>query len=138
MADLKTPVKKDIIGVLNSAEEVSDIILLSIQTVEDDIVTISTSPNYWKKLGKLFPIDSIVKASYEVRKKDETGYEKDGSMVAHTSDGNSLSGINRFSSISFQRMLDEKTKTDDIAIITAVESDRVNAVANYLSSYVKR
>ena len=143
MADLKLPSKRDIIGVLLSAEEVktktSDIILVSIQDIDDEVITISTSPAYWKKIGKLFPVDSIIKASYEVRMKDITGYTDDkGVMTAHTSDGNNLVGINRFSSLSFQRMLDSKDKDSDIAVISSVEPDRVQAVATYLSAYVRR
>ena len=142
MADLKAPAKKDLVGILLSAEEVStksgDIVVINIQDVEDEIITMSCSPNYWKKIGKLFPVDSVVKASYEVRIKDITGYEKDAAMVAHTSDGNSLIGINRFSSLAFQRMLDKQDMTEGVAIISSVEADRVSAVSQYLAAFVRK
>lgn len=140
---IKEPQKRDLIGILLSAEEIeskgTSLILVSIQDIDDEVVTLSTSPGYWKKVGKLFPPDSIVKVSYESRVANKTGYkDANGQMVAHTSDGNNLVGITRFSSISYQRMLDEQSKSSDIAVISSVEADRVNAVATYLSAYVKR
>ena len=141
-AKIKLPSKKEVVGVLLSAEEIeskgSSIVLVSIQDVDDNVITLSTSPGYWKKIGKLFPVDTIVKVSYEARIKGVTGYESNGAMVAHTSDGNNLVGVNRFSSLSFQRMLDGKDKDSDIAVISAVEVDRVSAVAQYLAAYVSK
>lgn len=143
MADLKLPSKKEIIGCLLSAETIEfkggDIVVISIQDIDDDMITMSCSPNYWKKLGKLFPVDSIVKATYEVRIADKTGYKDEtGEMVAHTADGNSLAGINRFSMMSYQRMLDAKDMENGVAVISSVEPDRVVAVANYLSAFVRK
>ena len=140
---IKEPQKRDLVGILLSAEEIeskgTSLILVSIQDIDDEVVTLSTSPGYWKKVGKLFPPDSIVKISYEARVAGKTGYkDASGNMIPHTSDGNNLVGITRFSSISYQRMLDDQSKSIDIAVISSVESDRVNAVAQYLSAYVKR
>jgi len=141
---LKAPQKKELVGILLSAEVVEtkagDIVLISIQDIDDEIVTVSTSPNYWKKVGKLFPVDTICKLSYEQRIKDTTGYIPEGKteMVAHVSDGNNLVGINRFSAMSFQRMLDNKDKDADISTISTVEVDRVQAVATYLAAYVRK
>lgn len=140
---IKEPSKKDLVGILLSAEEIeskgTSLVLVSIQDIDDEVVTLSTSPGYWKKVGKLFPPDSIVKVNYESRVAGKTGYkDASGNMVAHTSDGNNLVGITRFSSIAFQRMMDEQSKSSDIAVISSVEVDRVSAVAQYLSAYVKR
>lgn len=139
---IKEPQKKDLVGILLSAEEIeskgTSLVLVSIQDIDDNVVTLSTSPAYWKKVGKLFPPDSIVKTSYESRVAGITGYKDASGMVAHSSNGNNLTGITRFSSISFQRMMDEQSKSSDIAVISSVEADRVNAVATYLSAYVKR
>jgi len=144
MATLKAPSKKDVIGVLLSAETIEsksgDLVLISVQDIDDEITTLTASPNYWKKIGKLFPVDTIVKLSYEQRIKDVTGYIPEGAteMVAHTSDGNNLSGINRFSTLAFQRMLDNKDMEQGVATLSSVEADRVNAVASYLSAFVRR
>ena len=146
MADLKTPAKKELVGILLSAEVVEtkagDIIIVSIQDTNDEIITVSTSPNYWKKVGKLFPVESCVKASYEVRIKGTTGYAKDSAkpteLTAHESDGSNLVGITRFSSIAYQRMLDKKDIEEGVAIISSVEADRVGAVASYLSAFVRK
>jgi hypothetical protein len=144
MATLKAPSKKDIVGILLSAETIEsksgDVVLISVQDIDDEITTLTASPNYWKKVGKLFPADTIVKLSYEQRLKDITGYVPEGAteMVAHTSDGNNLSGINRFSTTAFQRMLDSKDMEQGVAVISSVEPDRVNAVASYLSAFVRK
>lgn len=142
MADLKLPAKKELVGILLSAETIEtksgEIVLVSIQDTDDEIVTVSTSPNYWKKVGKLFPVESCIKASYEVRLKDITGYDDNGTMKAHTSDGSNLVGITRFSSIAYQRMLDKKDIEEGVAIISSVEADRVGAVASYLSAFVRK
>lgn len=142
MADLKTPTKEELVGILLSAEtietKVGEIVLVSIQDTDDEIVTVLTSPNYWKKVGKLFPVESCIKASYEVRLKDVTGYDDNGTMKAHTSDGSNLVGITRFSSIAYQRMLDKKDIEEGVAIISSVEADRVGAVASYLSAFVRK
>jgi hypothetical protein len=59
-------------------------------------------------------------------------------LVAHTSDGNNLVGINRFSAMAFQRLLDSKDMESGVAVISSVEPDRVNAVASYLSAFVRK
>jgi hypothetical protein len=140
---LKAPSTKEITGVLVSVDNIEtqkgDIVLLSIQDAQDEIVKVSTSTNYWKKVGKLFATDAIVKASFEVRIENVTGYPNEkGDLVPHQSSGNNLSSITRFSALSFQRMLDNLTKDADIATISTVEPERVSAVASYLSAYVKR
>ena len=140
---MKLPLKKEVIGILLSAEEVEfaggSVILLSIQDSEDDILTVSTSPGYWKKVGKLFSVDTCVKVSYEQRIKDVTGYvDAQGEEHFHTSDGQNLVGITRFSSSSFQRMLDQKDIESGVGILSAVEADRVSAVATYLSAFVRK
>lgn len=138
---LKTPITKEIVGTLVSIDTLdSGIVLLNVQNVEDEIQTIATSEAYWRKVGKLYQADAIVKASYEVRIEGVTGYTPEGSEepVAHKSSGNNLSSISRFSSLSFQRMLDSQSKEADISVINAVEPERVNAVAQYLSSYVRK
>jgi hypothetical protein len=142
-AKLRLPSKKEVIGELLSCEIVetksSTIILLSIQNKDDEVVTVSTSPEYWKKVGKSFIEGVIVKANYEARLAGATGYEdKDGKMIAHTSDGSNLIGISRFSATAYQRMLDSLNKETDIAKLEAVEVERVSAVSAYLSAYVKR
>lgn len=141
---LKAPSKKDIVGILLSAETIETkkgvLVLISVQDVDDEVITLSTSPNYWKKVGKLFPADSVVKVSYEQRIEGTTGYSVEGSetLTAHTSSGNNLIGINRFSSMAFQRLLDQKDMEQGVATISAVEPDRVNAVATYLSAFVRK
>ena len=141
---LKLASKKDIVGILLSAETIEtrsgDLVLISVQNIDDEIVTVTSSTNYWKKVGKLFPSDTIVKISYEQRVKDVTGYVTEGSeeLTAHTSDGNNLSGINRFSTLAYQRLLDAKDMESGVAVISSVEPDRVNAVASYLSAFVRK
>lgn len=140
MAELKAPAKKDIIGILLSSETIEtkagEIVLISIQDADDEVITVSTSPAYWKKIGKLFPVDSTIKASYEVRKKGLSGYAKDSAkpdeLTAHESDGNNLVGMNRFSSASFERMMLKNTVTDAVAQLQAVELERVDAISNFL------
>jgi hypothetical protein len=144
MATLKLASKKEIVGILLSAETIEtksgDLVLISVQDIDDEILTFTASTNYWKKIGKLFPVDTIVKLSYEQRIKDVTGYATEGSdeLTAHTSDGNNLAGINRFSALAFQRMLDSKDMESGVAVISSVEPDRVNAVASYLSAFVRK
>ena len=141
---LKLASKKEIVGILLSAETIEtksgDLVLISVQNIDDDIVTVTSSANYWKKVGKLFPADTIVKISYEQRVKDVTGYATEGSeeLIAHTSDGNNLSGINRFSTLAYQRLLDAKDMETGVAVISSVEPDRVTAVASYLSAFVRK
>ena len=141
---LKLASKKDIVGILLSAETIEtksgDLVLISVQNIDDDIVTVTSSTNYWKKVGKLFPADTIVKISYEQRVKDVTGYATESSeeLTAHTADGNNLSGINRFSTLAYQRLLDAKDMESGVAVISSVEPDRVNAVASYLSAFVRK
>ena len=53
-------------------------------------------------------------------------------------DGNNLSGINRFSTLAYQRLLDAKDMESGVAVISSVEPDRVNAVASYLSAFVRK
>ena len=141
---LKLASKKEIVGILLSAETIEtksgDLVLISVQNIDDDIVTVTSSTNYWKKVGKLFPADTIVKISYEQRVKDVTGYATENSeeLTAHTADGNNLSGINRFSTLAYQRLLDAKDMENGVAVISSVEPDRVNAVASYLSAFVRK
>jgi len=141
-ATLKTPITKEIVGTLVSIDTLdSGIVLLNVQNVEDEIVTIGTSEAYWRKVGKLYQADAIVKASYEVRIRHVTGYKPDEDseeVIAHEHSGNNLNRISRFSPLSFQRMLDTQSKEADISVINAVEPERVNAVAQYLSSYVRK
>lgn len=136
LASLKACAKKEVVGILLSSETITsksgDIVVISIQDADDEISTMSCSPNYWKKIGKLFPVDSTVKASYEVRIKDKTFYEANGTRVAHTSDGNSLVGINRFSSAAFERMMLKNTVSEAVAQLQAVELERVDAISNFL------
>lgn len=134
------PSKEEFVGELLSVSELEEqkIMLLSIQGADDEIITLSTSTNYWKKIGKLFPEGSIVKASYEERIANKTGYDDNGTMVAHTANGNSLVGINRFSASAWQRQLDTINKDADLGTLNAVEIERVGAVATYLSAYVKK
>ena len=146
MATLKLPTTKEIIGVLLSADVVetknTEIVLLNIQDVDDKIVTISTSPKCWNKVGKLFPEDTIVQVKYEARVKDVTGYAADSTkpdvLTAHTSDGSNLSSITRFSSTAFQRMVDKKDQVEGTSIISSVELERANAVATYLAAFVRK
>lgn len=141
---LKTPAQKSVIGIMLSAETIDssagELVLISIQDIDDEIVTMSCSPAYWRKVGKLFQPDSVVKVSYEVRIGGITGYTPEGAeeMIPHKSDGQNLVSINRFSQISYQRMLDSKDMEVGVATISAVEPDRVNAVATYLSAFVRK
>lgn len=134
------PKTETFIGELLSAESITEgVVLLTLQGLEDDTLTVSTSVGYWKKLGKLFPEGSIVKVSYEKRVGGKTTYtDAQNAIALHKSDGNNLIGINRFSTSAWERNLQEKQKEGDLAVISAVEADRVTAVAQYLSSYVRR
>jgi len=136
----KNPAKVEFVGELLSASQLdsTEIVLLTLQSADDDTLTVSTSTNYWKKLGKLFPEGSICKISYEKRIANVTTYENTSKeLVHHTADGNSLIGINRFSTSAWDRMIANHTKENDLAVISAVEVDRVSAVAQYLAAYVK-
>lgn len=134
------PKTETFIGELLSAEPITEgVVLLTLQGLEDDTLSVSTSSNYWKKLGKLFPEGSIVKCSYEKRVGNKTTYtDSQGNVNFHKSDGNNLVGINRFSQSAWERNLQEKQKEGDLAVISAVEADRVAAVAQYLSSYIRK
>jgi hypothetical protein len=138
----KTPLTKELVGILLSAELVEskgrEVVLLSIQDSEDEVTVMSTSPGYWKKVGKLFPIDACVKTSYEVRIADVTGYMDGGIAKKHIASGNNLTAISRFSSLSFQRMLDKMDMEEGVNILSSVEADRVGAVATYLSAFVRK
>ena len=138
----KTPLTKELIGTLLSAELVEskgrEVILLSIQDSEDEVTVMSTSPGYWKKVGKLFPVDSCVKTSYEVRIADVTGYMEGEVAKKHIASGNNLASISRFSALSFQRMLDKMDMAEGVGILSSVEADRVGAVASYLSAFVRK
>jgi hypothetical protein len=141
-ANFKTPLSRELIGILLSAELVEskgrEVILLSIQDSEDNVTIMSTSPGYWKKVGKLFPVDSCVKTSYEVRIAEVTGYMEAGVAKKHIASGNNLASISRFSSLSFQRMLDKMDMEEGVNILSSVEADRVGAVATYLSAFVRK
>jgi hypothetical protein len=138
----KTPTERSVVGVITAIDHIQsdkgDVVLISIQDAEDNITTIGCGTAYWAKVGKLFALDTIAQATYEVRVAGVTGYVPKGKteMVAHTSDSTNLTKINRFSAMSFQRKLNEMTKDADIAVIGSVEPERVNAVASYLAAYV--
>lgn len=134
------PKAESFTGELLSAESISEgVVLLTLQGLDDETLTVSTSVGYWKKLGKLFPEGSIVKCSFEKRVGGKTTYtDSQGNTALHKSDGNNLLGINRFSTSAWERNLQEKQKEGDLAVISAVEADRVAAVAQYLSSYVRK
>jgi hypothetical protein len=138
----KTPLTKELIGILLSAELVEskgrEVILLSIQDSEDEVTIMSTSPGYWKKVGKLFPVDSCVKTSYEVRIADTTGYMDGEVAKKHIASGNNLTAISRFSQLSYQRMLDKLDMAEGVAVLSSVEDGKVNAVATYLAAFVRK
>ena len=138
---IKLPTEIDVVGELLSAEELKEqgITLLSVQNADDEVVTISTSSAYWKKVGRPFVEGSIVKFSYENRIAGKTGYKSpSGEIVAHTADGMSLVRATKFSQLAYMKMLDSRTKETDIATLEAVEVERVGAIASYLGSYVRR
>jgi len=140
---LKLPSVKEVVGELLSIENIesngTEIVLLSIQDTEDEIIKTSTSPAYWKKVGRSFVEGSVVKFSYEARLAGVTGYlNASKEMVAHTANGNNLTNASKFSPIAYQRMLDNKAKEGDIATLEAVEVERVSAIANYLGAYVSK
>lgn len=126
-------------GELLSAEAITgDVTLITIQDSDNEVHTIGTSNNYWKKVGKIFPEGAIVSCTIEERIEGKTTYLKDGVETTHTSSGNSLAGITKFSQSAWERELQSKTKDSDLAVISAVEVDRVSAVAQYLSAYVNK
>ena len=140
---IKPPNKKEVIGTLLSSDEIdskgTSIVLLSVQDSEDEIFTISTSPGYWKKVGKLFNPDSCVKVTFEQRIADVTGYvDAQGAEQLHIASGNNLTGISRFSSIAFQRMLDKMDMAEGVALLSTVEDGKVSAMASYLSAFVRK
>lgn len=142
-AKLKLPATKEVIGELLSAETIEsksgDLVLVSIQTSGDEVITISAGTAYWKKIGRPFVEGSIVKFSYEQRLKGVTAYKNEsGVLVPHTADGNNLSGATKFSAMAYQRMLDSVSKESDIATLEAVEVERVGAIAQYLGAYVSK
>ena len=140
---LRLPATKEVIGELLSAETIEsksgDLVLISIQSADDEVITISAGTAYWKKIGRPFVEGSIVKFSYEQRLKAITAYKNDaGELVGHTADGNNLSGATKFSGMAYQRMLDSVSKETDIATLESVEVERVGAIANYLGAYVSK
>lgn len=145
MSDVNTivanaPKSETFVGELLSAEAITEgVVLLTLQGLEDETLTVSTSVGYWKKLGKLFPEGSIVKCSFEKRIGGKTTYtDSQGVVALHKSDGNNLLGINRYSTSAWERSLQNLTKDADLAVISAVEADRVSAVATYLAAYVRK
>jgi hypothetical protein len=61
-----------------------------------------------------------------------------GIAKKHIASGNNLTAISRFSSLSFQRMLDKMDMEEGVNILSSVEADRVGAVATYLSAFVRK
>lgn len=141
---MKSPARKELIGILTSVDELDNgMVLITVQDINDDMHTVGTSSAYWKKVGKFFTIDNTVKITWEIRIKDTTEYESTDAagnkiISKHTSDGTNLVGINRFSSVAYQRMYDAKDMESGVAIIAAQEPDRVQAVATYLAAFVRK
>ena len=140
---IKLPAVKEIIGELLSVSEVElptgDIFLLSFQGADNSVTTVSSSPAYWNKVGKIFAEGNICKVGFEARIKGQTGYkDANNVMVPHTGTGNNLSGITKFSATAFSRMLDSLTKDADITTLSTVEVERVGAIAVYLGAYASK
>ena len=143
---LKLPKVKSLVGILTDVQVLDDnnVVLITVQDSEDGLHTIASGINYWHKVGKGFTEDSCVKIQFEERKAGETGYKEDGSeeFVAHTKDGNNMTGIYKYSAMAFQRQLDNNDL--DVKIekgmtrIEGVEADKATAVATFLSGMLQK
>lgn len=137
----KLPKHQEVIGEVVSIDDLelqdgSMLILLTIQSSEDELFTISTSPNYWRKVGKFLGVDSIVHATFEVRIAEVTGYKHDsGQWVFHNGTGNNLTKIKRYSTSSWSRMLAKADIQDLKGEITSVDAEYAMAVGTMLQGY---
>lgn len=110
------------------------IVLLTVQNSESEQDTVSTSINYWKKVGKFFTEGRIVAIEVEIRKAGVTEYEDStGTVKQHTSDGMNLNSIRAYSSSAYAREILQSKQVGDLEIINQVEEERANAAATYLS-----
>lgn len=112
----------------------NEITLITVQEVDGSQVTVSTSNKYWKAVGKLFNVGSIIAGEYEERVKDSTEYESNGTVSKHTSSGNNLAKVSAYSQSAWMRECMGVTRESDLLIINSVELERQNAIANYLAT----
>ena len=134
---LKLPQIREVTGILVSAEVVElqagDFVLITVQDVANELITVSSSPAYWSRVGRTFQEDMCVQIKYEQRLAGKTGYEDaTGAMVAHTGDGNNLAGIKRFAKSAFDRMVLNGDSDDLIAKVMDVQIESQTAVATLL------
>ena len=140
------PKEVQIVGELLNVDKVElesgDLFLLTLQDVEDKTHIVATSVGFWEKVGRGFAAGAIVKCDVEKRIKDVTSYEDDmGVMKKHTSDGNNLSRISRYSTRAFEaalalklRQSNESFRDADAAKIMDAEATHAGALATYLGA----
>ena len=133
MADItaNAPKTEKLLGEITQIAKIEDLklVLVSIQSADDKIVTLSTGEAYWTKVGKFFKEGSIVQATIENRIKDKTTYEKDGKNVFHTSTGTNLTGIVAYSAAAYQRAIFNARLENAEGSLNSVELERAGAFA---------
>ena len=137
--ELKTPIQKDIIGVLTGIDTLetatgSTLVLLSIQDSEDNVHTVTSSENYWKKVGRSYQLDKPVKMTVEVRIKDVTGYDSNGTMKAHGSSGMNLDRIAPMSQASWDRVFRNMERQEESTMIQSADPAVALALATYYAN----
>ena len=138
------PAIKEIVGELLNAEKVTlataELYLLTIQDAENEVHTVASSVGYWEKVGRAFTAGAIIKATTEKRIANVTGYEDEmGQFQLHTSTGNNLNQISRYSTRAFEASLAAKARQDnekyrdaDATKIMDSDASHAGALASYL------
>ena len=139
-----SPAIKEIVGELLNAEKVTlataELYLLTIQDAENEVHTVASSVGYWEKVGRAFTAGAIIKATTEKRIANVTGYEDEmGQFQLHTSTGNNLNQISRYSTRAFEASLAAKARQDnekyrdaDATKIMDSDASHAGALASYL------
>jgi hypothetical protein len=130
------PKVRKIVGEIVSVSQLDDkdIVLVSIQNEDNEVVTVSTSVAYWKKVGKFFQAGSIIITDVEIRVKDTTEYEKDGAVHKHTSDGMNIVRVTAFSPTAWKTMMMKKQISEMETGLNNIEIERVGALAVFYGS----
>ena len=134
---MSAPKNSTVTGELLSIAELESagVTLVYIQDVDDDVVVVSTSTAYWKKVGKFFNPGSILKMEYEKRIAGETTYQdKAGAEVKHTSSGLNLTSVTPYSVSAWNKAKAAEKQASDMVQITAQDPSLVNAVSSYLAT----
>ena len=130
------PKVKKITGELLAVSELDgqEITLLSIQTMDEEVITISTSSKYWRKAGKPYSCGSILQVQYEERIGNKTTYDDNGEVKLHKNSGNALSAVNPYSTFAWNKALTEQKRNEDLAILMQQDPATMGAIGSYLAA----